>query len=79
VTNAATIREALAERPSRPFTVRTVSGRENRVPHPEHAYVSPGGGNLIITFDDDAVRVLEMLMIDGIDYPPPAVAREGPG
>ena len=71
MTNAATIRDALAERPFRPFTVRTVSGREYRVPHPEHALVSPKGRNLIITFDDDAIRVIDMLMIEGVDYPAP--------
>jgi hypothetical protein len=76
MTNAATIREALAARPFRPFVVRTASARELRVPHPEHAFVTPGGRNLIITLDDDAVRVLDMLLIEGIDYPPPSTAGE---
>jgi hypothetical protein len=69
MTNAATIRQALAERPFRPFTVRTASGRAFRVPHPEHALVTPGGRNMVITLDDDAVKVLDMLLIEGIDYP----------
>lgn len=67
MTNAATLREALAKRPFLPFTVRTVSGREYRIPHPEHALMSPGGRTLVVPFDDDAVRVLDMLMIEGID------------
>jgi hypothetical protein len=69
MTNAATIREALAERPFRAFTVHTASGREFRVPHPEHAYVSPKGRNLVVTLDDDAVKVIDMLLIEGIDHP----------
>jgi hypothetical protein len=73
---AATIRAALAERPFRPFRVRTVSGREFRVPHPEHACVSPKGRNLIVAFDDDAVKVLDMLQIEGIDYPPSPAAGD---
>lgn len=77
MTNARTIRDALADRPFRPFSVRTVSGREYRIPHPEHALVSPGGRNLIVTFDDDSVRVLDMLMIEGIDYPAPADSGRG--
>jgi hypothetical protein len=77
MTNAATIREALAERPFQPFTVRTASGREFRVPRPEHALVTPGGRNLVITLDDDAVKVLDMILIEGIDYPPPAASDAG--
>jgi hypothetical protein len=53
MTNAATIRQTLAKRPFRAFTVRTVSGREYRIPHTDHALMSPGGRNLIVTFDDE--------------------------
>ena len=74
MTNAATIREALADRPFRPFTVRAASGREIRVPHPEHALVSPGGRNLIAALDDDAVKVIDILLIEGIDYASPGSA-----
>jgi hypothetical protein len=72
MTNAATIRDAINERPFRPFTVRTVSGREFHVPTPEHAIVSPGGRTLVIFFEDDATKVLDMRTVEGIDYPPPA-------
>jgi hypothetical protein len=78
MTNANTIRQAISARPFRPFTVFMADQREFRIPHPEHALVSPGGRTLVVFTDDETAHHLDMLLISGIDVPTPAGPERGP-
>lgn len=49
-----------------PFTVMTTSGESFRVPHPDHALVSPKGTRVTIYDDRDTAAMLTALHIVGI-------------
>jgi hypothetical protein len=66
------IRKAINARPFRPFTVRVAGRRSYTVPHPEFATIGPQNGTLVIWHEDGGASIVDMLMITGIDVPPPA-------
>jgi hypothetical protein len=57
------IRAQLTERPFRPFDVHTASGRMYYVPHPDFAWISPSGRDLLVATETDAVAVLSLLHV----------------
>ncbi len=61
------IREALLQRPFKPFLMRLADGRELRVRHPEYVAVSPR--HLIFIDDqDDALTWIEPLLVVTLDF-----------
>jgi hypothetical protein len=61
------IRQLLETVPFTPFVVHTSGGREYRVETPDHAQVSPKGGQVNIWFDDDGGVVLSALHITAVE------------
>jgi hypothetical protein len=68
---ARSIREALAAQPFRPFTVRAADQRSFTIPHPEFVSIGPQNRSLVIWLEDGGASIVDMLMITGIDLPPP--------
>jgi hypothetical protein len=71
-----TIREAIAARPYRPFTIRVADRRSYTIPHPEFVSIGPQNRSLLVWHEDEGASILGMLMITGIDLPAPG-AGEG--
>jgi hypothetical protein len=68
------IREAIAAQPFRPFTVRVADLRSYLIPHPEFVSFGPQNRSLVIWHADGGASIVDMLMITGIDLPPPSTA-----
>ncbi|MBA2432087.1 MAG: hypothetical protein H0V56_08215 [Chthoniobacterales bacterium] len=62
----ADIRSQLARTPFMPFAIRTSDGNEYPVPSLDHILISPRGGRIIVTNDEDTVAVLPTLHISAI-------------
>ena len=60
------IRKHLEVTPFVPFIVRTSDGREYPVPTIDHIYLSPSGGQVVISDEAGMVVVLPGLMINGL-------------
>ena len=60
---ADSIRAQLTERPFRPFDVFSASGRRYHIPHPDFAWFSPTGRDLVVATENDAVAVLSLLHV----------------
>jgi len=60
---ADSIRVQLTERPFRPFDVYTASGQRYHIPHPDFAWISPSGRDLVVAAENDAVAVLSLLHV----------------
>ena len=71
-----TIREAVLQRPFKPFTLRLNDGREFRVPHPEFVAVSKRVV-LLIRPDNEAGIYLEPVLIASLAYVPDQHFRPG--
>lgn len=57
------IRLQLTERPFKPFDIYTASGRKYHIPHPDFAWISPSGRDLVVAAENDAVAILSLLHI----------------
>ena len=57
------IARLLRATPFVPFSVTTTSGETLRVPHPDHALVSPRGTRVTIYDDNDVAAILSALHI----------------
>jgi hypothetical protein len=66
----AAIREAIHQRPFRPFTLRLADGRELFVPHPDFVAVAPNGRRVVV-FQGEAMTILEPLLVVSLEYPSP--------
>ncbi len=54
------IRRALERRAFQPFEARTSWGERYRIPHPDAAWVTPGGNYLIVAMEDDSATLVDM-------------------
>ncbi len=72
------IREAMHQQPFRPFELRLADGRAILIRHPDFIMVA-GNNRRIAVFapPDDAMMIIEPLLIVSIDFPPPAPAAPG--
>ena len=61
------INEAVKATPFRPFTVKMADGSSYPVPSSDHASLSPSGRTLIIYYDDDRMKILDVMMITEIE------------
>jgi hypothetical protein len=61
------IREALLQRPFKPFLMRLADGRELSVWHPEYVAVSPRH-ILFINDQDEAITWIEPLLVVTLDF-----------
>ena len=60
---AESLRKQLAAQPFRPFDVHTASGRAIHVPHPDFAWLTPNGRDLVIAGEDDGVELISVLHV----------------
>lgn len=60
-------RSALRAQPFRPFVLKTGSGALYPVQHPEMAMLSPGGRTVAVATGNDAIAVLDLLLVEAIE------------
>jgi hypothetical protein len=60
------IRQLIQARPFVPFTIHTADGGQVRVPTSDHVLVTPQGGRVIVSHDDDTYDVLSSLLISRV-------------
>lgn len=66
------IREALRILPFRPFVIEIAGGKRVPVKHPDYAHLSPNGRTLIVyTNDDDAMEMIDVLLVSNVSYGTP--------
>jgi hypothetical protein len=53
-------------RPFRPFTVHLADGTHHRVVSPEFMARTPGGRTIVVNSGDDAVAVIDLLLVTKI-------------
>jgi hypothetical protein len=59
---------AIRSEPFRPFVVHTADGKEYQVNHPELASRTPAGRTIVVTSGENAVAVLDLLLVTAITY-----------
>ncbi len=64
------LNRAIKASPFRPFRVHMGGGRSLEVMHPEVALVSPGGRIVAIYAEPDALEVVDVFMIQSIEFLP---------
>jgi phosphoribulokinase len=63
------LRRALRNQPFRPFTLRTASGRQYTVSHPEFVALSRGGRTIaVFSTEENAFEILDLLLVESIRY-----------
>ncbi len=73
--NLTGVREALKQQPFRPLHLRLADGRSVLIRHPDFAMVDSGHRQLaVFTPPDDALMIIEPLLIVSMDFAPPAAA-----
>jgi hypothetical protein len=60
------IRDLLATRPFRRFKIRTVSGMEYPVTHPEALSISPGGRTVHVWTSKEGGATLDLLLVEAV-------------
>lgn len=60
--------EAHQARPFQAFTLRTGSGREYHVPHPEFLAVTPGGRTVVVTHGKESVEMIDLLLVESLHF-----------
>lgn len=60
--------QSLNAEPFRPFVIKTTGGRKFRVDHPELMVLSPGGRTAYIFVSEDAAAIVDVLMIESINF-----------
>ncbi len=60
------LREAYRARPFRAFTLEFADGQKVRVPHPEFIGFSRSGRTVFVANDDDAVKIIDLLLVTAI-------------
>ena len=68
------LKSTIRQQPFRPFTIRMVDGRSFRVTHPDFVMVSPTGRTAIIFEPDDSYSVVDLMLMNELDVPPPKAA-----
>ncbi len=61
-------RAALRAEPFKPFEVKTAGGRQYLVDHPELAVLSPSGRTAYLFVTPDAAAIIDVLMIESINF-----------
>lgn len=61
------IRETMHVRPFQPFRLRLADGRELIIRHPDFIAVAPNGRRVVVFDQEDAMSVLEPLLIVSIE------------
>ena len=61
------LREVHQARPFQPFTLCLADGKEVSVDHPELLMITPGGRTVVVAVNDDAVKILDTLLITSIE------------
>jgi hypothetical protein len=69
----------MAARPFRPFTIRTVDGREFRVDHPEMAWATPGGRVVFVATSEDSAAAIDLLLVTSLEPVGVDIGRGGQG
>jgi hypothetical protein len=57
-------------KPFRPFTIHMGDGRTFRIEHPEFLSRSPSGRTIIVHQSDESFRVLDLLLVTGLEVHP---------
>jgi len=57
------IKELYAARPFRPFTLHLADGSSTRVVSPEFMMLTPGGRTLVVSQEDDALDIIDLLLV----------------
>lgn len=60
------IRQYMHAVPFVPFKVRTMSGKDIPVPHPDFIWMLPGGRRVFITTGDDSCEMLDVFLIEAV-------------
>ncbi len=71
---SAELKSTIGQQPFRPFTIRMVDGRSFTVTHPDFVMVSPTGRTAIIFEPDDSYSVVDLMLMNELDVPPPKAA-----
>jgi hypothetical protein len=61
------LREAHQARPFRPFVLRLADGQKVRVPHPEFMAFSRTGRTVSVAAENDAFKIMDLLLVTSID------------
>lgn len=62
------LREALNERPFRPFVLETAGGRDHPVKHPEMMLILPGARTVFVVTSPHSGVLLDTITIEGIHH-----------
>jgi hypothetical protein len=62
---------AMRRRPFVPFVIRTADGEALPVRHPEHVAISTSGRTILVSTDDDAHVVIDLLLVTRLDVEAP--------
>lgn len=63
------IRKAIRNQPFRPFTLRTTSGTQLYIDHPEFVAMSKGGRTLaVFSTDENAFEIIDLLLVESIQF-----------
>jgi len=60
---AESIKNYLTAQPFQPFSIQTSSGRPYFVRHPDFAWITPRGRDLLVADEDDAVNLISVAHI----------------
>lgn len=61
------LKEFAARRPFVPFTIHMADGRAFEIRHPEAVIVAPGGSTAVAYIDDDAIRIIQLVMATAVE------------
>lgn len=61
------MRTLLEATPFAPFSLVLPNGEKLRVPHPDFAWVHPGGRSVVVALKGDLVRIVNWQMVTGIE------------
>lgn len=62
------IRKAHKAQPFQPFTLRTAGGQEHPVPHPEFLFITPPGRTIVLSDEEGAVEVIDLLLVESLEF-----------
>lgn len=63
------IRQLLSAQPFQPFQVHLADGRSVSVPHPEFAWVTPGGRTIFVSDGAERVHRIDALLVTSLSDP----------
>ena len=71
------LRQVLAERPFRPFTLHVADGRGVPVKHPDFISVSPAVRTVHVFHEGDNSEFIDLLLVTGIELGDGKLGRDG--